>query len=280
MSGRGSGHLSLDVMTSSPRSLASNSVLISGERDAILIDTAFTLPDTRKIVEQVKASGKQLKAVLVSHAHPDHYFGIDLVSEAFPGVEVLARHSVIEQISEYRAKIIHWQEMYGADELPSSLRLPDRLEGDSYSIEGQAINLIDLYMIESLHATAFYLPAEKTLIAEDFVYSECHLYMADVGDPDTWIAELKRVRDAFEIERVIPGHGPPGGPEQIGECIRWLQAWKEVAQPGVGVAEIARQMADRYPKYELGILLWLTRGPGFGLSGAGELGVPPELLGG
>jgi hypothetical protein len=27
-------------------------------------------------------------------------------------------------------------------------------------------------------------------------------------------------------------------------------------------------------------LLWLTRGPGFGLAGAKETGVPPELLGG
>jgi glyoxylase-like metal-dependent hydrolase (beta-lactamase superfamily II) len=272
--------LSLDVMTSSPRSLASNAVIVAGEQDAVLIDTAFTIPDTRMIVDRIEKSGKTLKAVLVSHAHPDHYFGIDVVRQAFPEVEVYARRSVIEQISEYRAKIIHWQEMYGADELPSSLRLPERLEGDSMTLEGNTITFIDLYMIESLHATAFYLPSEKTLVAGDFVYSNCHLYMSDVGDPDAWIAELERVRGELDIQQVIPGHGPVGGPEQIDECIRWLQDWKEIAQPAVRVTEIAQQMTARYPKYDLGVLLWLTRGPGFGLSGAQELGVPPELLGG
>jgi hypothetical protein len=39
-------------------------------------------------------------------------------------------------------------------------------------------------------------------------------------------------------------------------------------------------MTRRYPNHGLAILLWLTRGPGFGLAGAKEIGVPPALLGG
>ena len=272
--------LGIEVATSSPRALASNAALISGEREAVLIDTALTLPDTAPIIEMVRASGKELTKVLISHAHPDHYFGIDVVRNAFPSVEVLARQPVIDQISEYRAKLIHWQEMYSTDELPSELRLPEPLEGDAVEIEGERIELIDLMRIETLHATAFYLPSERTLVAGDFVYAGAHLYMSDVADPDSWIAELGRVRDNYEIDQVIPGHGTLGGPDQLDDCITWLRDWKQLAQPGVRFTDIAKGMMDRYPDNDLALLLWLTRGPGFGLAGAAEIGVPPEVLGG
>jgi glyoxylase-like metal-dependent hydrolase (beta-lactamase superfamily II) len=274
-----STRLGIEVITSSPRGLASNAVILTGEREAVLVDTAFLLPDTQPIIDALMATGKELTTVLVSHAHPDHYFGIDLVREAFPGVEVYARQPVIEQISEFKAKIIHWQELFAGD-VPHTLRVPKPIEGDAVTLEGKRIELIDLYMIESLFATAFYLPDEKTLIAADLVYADAHHYMSDVGDPDAWIGELERVRDGYDIEHVIPGHGAAGGPELIEASIRYLTDWREVAQPGVRGVEIARQMMDRYPDYALGLLLWLTRGPGFGLAGAAELGVPPELLGG
>ncbi len=274
-----STRLGVEVATSSPRGLASNAVLVTGEREAVLIDTAFLLPDTQPIIDMVKASGKKLTTVLVSHAHPDHYFGIDLVREAFPGVEVYARRPVIEQMSEFKAKIIHWQELFAGD-VPHALELPTQIDATTVALEDKTIELIDLYMIESLFATAFYLPDEKTLVAADLVYAGAHHYMSDVGDPDAWIGELERVRDRYEIERVIPGHGAAGGPELIEASIQYLRDWKEVAQPGVRGVEIARQMMERYPDYDLALLLWLTRGPGFGLAGAAELRVPPELLGG
>jgi hypothetical protein len=34
----------------------------------------------------------------------------------------------------------------------------------------------------------------------------------------------------------------------------------------------------RYPQHALAILLWVTRGPGFGLSGAAEIGMPAGVL--
>jgi glyoxylase-like metal-dependent hydrolase (beta-lactamase superfamily II) len=266
----------IQIITSRVRGFASNAVLLTGELEAVLVDTALLVSDTQAIIDAVKASGKDLKTVLVSHAHPDHYFGVDLVRAAFPGAKVYARRPVIDQMSEFKAKIIHWQEGY-AGELPTTLTPPEQLNLGRVECEDRAIELIDLYMVESLFATAFYLPGEKTLIAADLVYSGAHRYMADVGDPDAWIGELTRVRDAYEIARVIPGHGPAGGPELIEASIRYLETWKEVAQPGIRVVEIARQMVERYPDYDLPLILWLTRGPAFGLAGARDLGVPAEL---
>ncbi len=111
---------------------------------------------------------------------------------------------------EFRAKIVHWQEMYRG-ELPAALPLPEPLVGDSLQLEGHDVTFVDLFMVETVYATAFYLPAQKTFIAGDLVYAQAQHYMSDVNDPDTWMAALQGVRKVGPIEKLFPGHGPVGG---------------------------------------------------------------------
>ena len=66
----------------------------------------------------------------------------------------------------------------------------------------------------------------------------------------------------------------------MSEAIDWLKNYRDVAKPGVHFTAVAKEMMRRYPDYGLPLVLWLTRGPGFGTAGAKEVGVPAELLGG
>jgi hypothetical protein len=59
--------------------------------------------------------------------------------------------------------------------------------------------------------------------------------------------------------------------------VEYVTAWQQAAPPGTRVADAAREMMRRYPDYPGALMLWFTRGPGFGLHGAREMGVPPEL---
>jgi len=269
--------LEFDVFVAEPRALASNAVLIKGRREAVLVDNCLILSDAEKLVRMIRDSGRELTDVLVTHAHPDHYFGLPALRDAFPHAKILARPQVIDGMREYRAKVVHWQEMYRG-ELPQEIPIPQPLLGDSLQLEGHAIQFIDLFMVETVHATAFYLPAQKAFIAGDLVYAEAQHYMSDVNDPDTWIEALEKVRKLGPIQTLFPGHGPVGGAELIDASIQWMRDYKEVAKPGVRFVDIAKAMMARYPKHALAILLWVTRGPGFGLSGAAEAGVPAGLV--
>jgi glyoxylase-like metal-dependent hydrolase (beta-lactamase superfamily II) len=269
--------LAFDVFIAEPRALASNAVLIKGRDEAVLVDNCLILSDAEKLVRTIRASGRELTTVLITHAHPDHYFGLAAIREAFPFTKIYARPQVIDGMCEYRAKIVHWQEMYRG-ELPESLPTPQPLTGDSLHLEGHEIRFIDLFMVETVHATAFYLPAQKAFIAGDLVYAQAQHYMSDVNDPDSWIEALEKVRKIGPIETLFPGHGPVGGAELLDASIQWMRDYKEVARPGVRFVDIAKAMMARYPKHALAILLWVTRGPGFGLSGAAEAGLPAGLL--
>src|SRR5688572_27928521 len=91
--------LELTVITASPEGFLVNATLITGARDAVLIDAAFTRSDARRIVAAVRASGKNLTTVYVTHGHPDHYFGLEVIKQAFPSARFVAQSGTVAEIT-------------------------------------------------------------------------------------------------------------------------------------------------------------------------------------
>lgn len=63
---------------------ASSVSLISGDRDAVLIDALLTPADAARVVEWIRATGKNLTTIYITHGHGDHFFGLNTILEAFP----------------------------------------------------------------------------------------------------------------------------------------------------------------------------------------------------
>ena len=242
----------------SPHSLPVNCVIVSGPTEMILVDTCLLLSDARVLVERLRASGKRLRRVLLTHAHPDHYFGMDVVREAFGGVEVYARPRVQESLVAWPATVRHWAEVLGVYDVPWSLRMPRVLADGPLDLEGHELVPIDLFGTESLYATAFYIPSRRTLLAGDLVCNGRHPLTADVGNLPTWISQLQRVRDAYDIETVIMGHGEPAGPEILDVAIEYLRTKDACSGPGIRVADVARRMKKAHPELSGEWALWTT----------------------
>src|SRR5205814_8310395 len=58
--------------------------LLTGPREAVLVDAGFTLPDGRAVAEAIAATGKTLTTIYVRQSDPDYYFGLRPMHAAFP----------------------------------------------------------------------------------------------------------------------------------------------------------------------------------------------------
>lgn len=106
---QGKDDLSITVYNAPASSFGVNSTLISGEKEAILLDTGFTRSDAYRIAANVLDSGKQLKAIVISQADPDYYFGAEVLHHIFPSAPIVSTPAVIQAIEKkLPQKVAFW----------------------------------------------------------------------------------------------------------------------------------------------------------------------------
>ena len=130
--------LTVQVLQTSAGSLYSNAALIMGERDAVLVDPPFTKADAHRVAAMVLDSGKRLTHVFVTHDHPDHFFSMDVLQEAFPDAEIVAHPTVVADIwRSLPFKVRRWSPMLGENG-PAYPGAPRALTSDTILLEGHA----------------------------------------------------------------------------------------------------------------------------------------------
>ncbi|WP_368563586.1 MBL fold metallo-hydrolase [Pseudoxanthomonas sp. UTMC 1351] len=230
---------------------AVTSVLVSGAQDAILIDAQFSTADAQKLVDMIRASGKRLTTIYISHGDPDFYFGLETLKQAFPEAKVLATPQTIAHIKETSAgKLAHWGPILGAG-APKQIILPEPLQGDSLDLEGQKLQIVGLDGAAP-DRTFVWIPSIKTVAGGIPVMAGQHVWMADTQTPQShadWLATLGGV-ESLQPARVIPGHFAPGAPQDL-DAVRftadYIKAYDEEAAKAKNSGELIAAMKQRYP---------------------------------
>src|SRR5690349_450686 len=83
-----------DGLTFSP----TTSTVIYGQREAVLVDAQFIRSDIQALGDLIEKLGRTLTTIFITHGHVDHYFGIDVLAQRFPGVRVVATSKVVDDI--------------------------------------------------------------------------------------------------------------------------------------------------------------------------------------
>lgn len=244
-----------------------NSSIVCSADTAVLIDTLFMKSDAKLVAERLKEIGKPLKAIFITHSHPDHVWGGVELLKHFPDARIYARPPILKEIElEFRARQLRWTGVFNVgpfeNEIPEDLAEILPLEGNSYDLDGHEIEFVDLKPAETMYATAYYIPEIKTFIAGDQIFSKCHYYVgAGLNRPDLWIESIEDVRSQYDIQVVVPGHGSVGGTELFDEAIEYLSFYRSQYKPFRPPIEMVRALEKRYPDLKLGGMIYMTTGP-------------------
>lgn len=237
--------LTFQVLQTSPGSLYSNVALIMGERDAVLVDPPFTKSDAHRVAAMVLESGKRLTHIFITHDHPDHYFSMDVLQEAFPDAQIVAHPTVVEDIwKSLPFKIKRWSPVLGPNG-PAYPGAPRPLTGEVITLEGHELKVIGPMQGDHVHSTALWAPGIKALFPGDIVFNQMHLWLGEQGPEE--IAAWGRALDdlaALKPAIVVAGHNKPGLPNDrsgIEFTRAYIAAW-----PGlVAASKDAKDMQAR-----------------------------------
>jgi len=194
------------------------SVIVMGKTDAVLIDAQWTLSNAHRVVAEILETGKRLKEVYITHAHPDHYFGLGPIAEAFPEARVTALASVARTInSQFFGKIEHWEKTIGVINTPRKEVDIEPLTGNYLELEGQIIEIIPEIMGDLKYNTVVWIPSIKTLYGSDVLFNQAHPFTCEVTAEERvqWIRDIERL-EKLGAGVVIPGHQKPGMPFDSG----------------------------------------------------------------
>ena len=241
-----------------------SATLISGARDAVLVDALLTAGQATDLTDWVAAHGKNLAAIYITHGHGDHWFGLGAVLDRFPTARAVALPAVIEQMRAGSTPELlesFWKPRFDG-KLPADLVLAEPLEDHTIELEGRELVAVELGHTDTNQTTCLHVPDVGLVVAGDAAYNDVHLYLAE-SEPRgrrEWIAALDTI-ESLRPQTVIAGHQRAGrhdGPEIIEETRQYIRDFDHIARTTSTAQELYDEVLALYPNRINPDALWIS----------------------
>ncbi|MCF6436668.1 subclass B1 metallo-beta-lactamase [Pseudoalteromonas sp. MMG022] len=184
--------------------VAANGLVVIEQQHAYIVDTPWTVADTRQLVSWIKSQGLVPKAALVSHFHQDASNGIAYLNEV--GIETYA------------------------SSLTNTLLAKQNRPQSSKSFTGHTLTLannsIEIFSPGAGHTkdnVVIWLQRHNLLFGGCFVKSLESKGLGNIADAsvEKWPKSLNNVLKKYpKIEQVVPGHGKIGDVKLLSHTVK------------------------------------------------------------
>lgn len=223
--------------------------LISGERDAILVDALTTIDEAESLADWIEATGKNLKMIYITHGHGDHLLGAPVLLRRFPWARLVALPAAVEELGamlKTDAVKEYWKPMFSGEIVEEQL-VPEALPDGRLDLEGHMITAVQTGQSDTEHSTYVHIPELATVIAGDIAYNGVypHIGATDHAKRLSWIVTLREIA-ALNPRVVIASHRRPDAPDTpdvLTETIRYIEDADRILASGATMKDFIQQMA-------------------------------------
>jgi glyoxylase-like metal-dependent hydrolase (beta-lactamase superfamily II) len=230
------------------------STLIFGEHDAVLVDAMMTVAEADAVADWIALHNRNLETIYITHAHFDHFYGLGILLDRFPGTRAIATPTTLNAMqSSFTPPIERLARRCFPGQIPTRLVPPEPYARDSFTLEDHEIRIIEQGHTDSADTTSLHVPSIGLIVAGDVVYNECHMYVGDTTPESrkNWIEALDKLA-ALNATTVVAGHKKPGAPDSpsaIHDTKRYLQDYDRLQKTATSDKELFDQMTELYPHW-------------------------------
>jgi glyoxylase-like metal-dependent hydrolase (beta-lactamase superfamily II) len=254
---------SIRVFTSPDDQFWTNSVIIEGEHGVMLVDAQLTKANAERVLEEIQKTKKPLSIIYITHEHADHFLGLEVFREAYPGVRIIANSAVVDRINKvYQEKIDKWKKIL-ASGATSQVVAIEKVDAKFIEFEGSKIEVLKNIRGDTDENTMLWIPGQRILIAGDVLFNNMHVYTAETDSEarGKWLNSLQKIRE-LKPSVVIPGHSKVGAPLDASTAVdfteNYLLVFEEELKKAKDADSLINAMKEKFPSADL--LLAIERG--------------------
>ena len=223
-----------------------NNIIIEMKDYLIVVDANFPSGARGALADAKRVSSKPVKYVFDTHHHGDHAYGNAVWTEA--GAITLAYQGVTEEMK--RNEPAAWQASaktrQDVRELNRDTAEPPKQTFDKPKfVLNDGTRRVEFHFFGWAHTRGdgfVYLPKERILCTGDAVANGPHNYLGD-ANVGNWPNVIRKAQK-LKVERVLPGHGVPGGPEVLEGQAQYLIALHKAVKDGVAQGKKLEDLAS------------------------------------
>jgi len=227
-----------------------NSTMISGERDMLVIDPQFSLSEAHRLAAEILESKKNLTLIYVSHPHPDHFFGLAVLKQAFPSAKIVALPATVNAIKNaWPARQKFWFTTYGNNIPGPDPVLPEELSTPVLTLEGEQFPITGGVQGDGPGNSFVYIPSLKAVVAGDTVFDRVYFGVPRDKAREEWMKTLDQI-SALQPAILIPGHEGPGAKHQVSAIVfmkTYIADWDKNVAASKDAAEMKAKVLQQYP---------------------------------
>ena len=220
--------------------------IIESANSLMLVDAQFMAPFAREFRSYADGLGKPIERVIISHGHPDHFFGLGAAFDDMSD-RIYALEGVRQFIETAGPGMLEGMKPRLGDAAPDKIVAPTQvIEPGTETIDGVQYEFVRHEDGEASEQLVIRLPGLNTLILQDLAFNGLHLYMAN-NTLDGWIAILESLQSLGGYDTVLCGHGEPGGMSVIAANIAYLEDVMEILGKVDNAEDFKAQLLAKYP---------------------------------
>jgi glyoxylase-like metal-dependent hydrolase (beta-lactamase superfamily II) len=254
---------SIKVFTSPDDQFWTNSVIIEGTHEVMLVDAQLTRTNAERVLQEIEETRKPLSIIYITHEHADHFLGLEVFKEAYPRVRIIADSAVANRINEvYQEKIDKWQKILGSGATSHVVAI-EKVDGNFIKFESSKIEVRKNIQGDTDENTMLWIPEQRILITDNVLFNNMHVYIAETDSKarGKWLNSLQRIRE-LKPSVVVPGHSKVEAPLDASTAVdfteNYLLVFEEELKKAKDPDSFINTMKEKFPSSDL--LLAIERG--------------------